>query len=121
MLHLYSVFCLLFQDIAKTVKKRKNDLQSSLELMNRIIEEGAISNTHLRMLIDQIIIYDEGGALRIKIILNGDFTNHSDVYDDEGNLIDKIVDSTKSPKVKDFTYAQVLEFSYSPKKLSLNK
>ena len=29
-----------FQDIAKTVKKRKNDLQSSLELMNRIIEEG---------------------------------------------------------------------------------
>ena len=107
-----------FQDIAKTVKKRKNDLQSSLELMNRIIEEGAISNTHLRMLIDQIIIYDEGGTLRIKIILNGDFTNHSDVYDVDGNLIDKIVDSTKSPKVKDFTYAQVLEFSYSPKMLT---
>ena len=79
-----------FQDIAKTVKKRKNDLQSSLELMNRIIEEGAISNTHLRMLIDQIIIYDEGGTLRIKIILNGNFTNHSDVYDVDGNLIDKI-------------------------------
>lgn len=107
-----------FQDIAKTVKKRKNDLQSSLELMNRIIEEGAISNTHLRMLIDQIIIYDEGGTLRIKITLNGDFTNHSDVYDDDGTLIDKIVDSTKSPKIKDFTYGQVLEFSYSPKKLT---
>ncbi len=87
-------------------------------MLNRIIEEGAISNTHLRMLIDQIIIYDDGGSLRIKIILNGDFTSHSDVYDDDGNLIDKIVDSTKSPKIKDFTYGQVLEFSYCPKKLS---
>ena len=107
-----------FQDIAKTVKKRKNDLQSSLELMNRIIEEGAISNTHLRMLIDQIIIYDEGGALRIKIILNGDFTNHSDVYDDEGDLVDSICEPNKSAKFIDLTYAQVLEFSYSPKKLT---
>ena len=107
-----------FQDIAKTVKKRKNDLQSSLELMNRIIEEGAISNTHLRMLIDQIIIYDEGGTLRIKIILNGNFTNHSDVYDDEGDLVDSICEPNKSAKFIDLTYAQVLEFSYSPKKLT---
>ena len=107
-----------FQDIAKTVKKRKNDLQSSLELMNRIIEEGAISNTHLRVLIDQIIIYDEGGTLRIKIILNGDFTNHSDVYDDEGDLVDSICEPNKSAKFIDLTYAQVLEFSYSPKKLT---
>ena len=107
-----------FQDIAKTVKKRKNDLQSSLELMNRIIEEGAISNTHLRVLIDQIIIYDEGGTLRIKIILNGDFTNHSDVYDDEGDLVDSICEPNKSSKFIDLTYAQVLEFSYSPKKLT---
>ena len=107
-----------FQDIAKTVKKRKNDLQSSLELMNRIIEEGAISNTHLRMLIDQIIIYDEGGTLRIKIILNGNFTNHSDVYDAEGDLVDSICEPNKSAKFIDLTYAQVLEFSYSPKKLT---
>lgn len=107
-----------FQDIAKTVKKRKNDLQSSLELMNRIIEEGAISNTHLRMLIDQIIIYDEGGTLRIKITLNANFTNHSDVYDAEGYLVDSICEPNKSVKYKDLTYAQVLEFSYSPKKLT---
>ena len=86
--------------------------------MNRIIEEGAISNTHLRMLIDQIIIYDEGGSLRIKIILNGDFTNHSDVYDDEGDLVDSICEPNKSAKFIDLTYAQVLEFSYSPKKLT---
>ena len=67
---------------------------------------------------DQIIIYDEGGPLRIKIILNGNFANPSDVYDDDGNLIDKIVYSTKSAKIKDFTYTQVLEYSYSPKKLT---
>ena len=52
--------------------------------------------------------------------MNGGFTNHSDIYDDD-NLIDKMVDSTKSTKIKDLTYAQVIEFSYSPKKLSLNK
>lgn len=107
-----------FQDIAKTVKKRKNDLQSSLKLMDSIIEEGAISNTHLRMLIDEIIIYDEDGTLRIKIVLNGDFANHFDLYDSDGNLIDTIGNPTACPKFKDLTYSQTIECYHYPKKLS---
>ncbi len=107
-----------FQDIAKTVKKRKKDLQSSLKLMDSIIEEGAISNTHLRMLIDEVIIYDEDGKLRIKIVLNGDFANHFDLYDCDGNIIDTIGSSTKHPKFKELTFAQVLECYHYPKKIS---
>ncbi len=107
-----------FQDIAKTVKKRKNDLQSSLNLMDSIIEEGAISNTQLRMLIDEIIIYDEDGTLRIKIVLNGDFNTHFDLYDSDGNIIDTIGSSTKHPKFKELTFAQVLECYHNPKKIS---
>ena len=53
--------------------------------------------------------------------MNGGFTNHSDVYDDKGELADSICESNKSVKFIDLTYAQVIEFSYSPKKLSLNK
>ena len=107
-----------FQDIAKTVKKRKNDLQTSLKLMDSIIEEGAISNTQLRMLIDEIIIYDEDGTLRIKIVLNGNFNTHFDLYDCDGNIIDTIGSSTKHPKFKELTVAQVLECYHEPKKIS---
>ncbi len=107
-----------FQDIAKVVKKRKKDLQSSLELMDSIIAEGAISNTHLRMLIDEIIIYDEDGTLRIKIVLNGDFANHFDLYDSDGNLIDTIGNPTACPKFKDLTYSQAIECYHYPKKIS---
>ena len=53
--------------------------------------------------------------------MNGGFTNHSDIYDDKGDLVDSICKPNKSVKFIDLTYAQEIEFSYSPKKLSLNK
>ena len=53
--------------------------------------------------------------------MNGDCTNHYDIYDDRRDLVDSICKPNKSVKFIDLTYAQEIEFSYSPKKLSLNK
>ena len=79
----------------------------------------AISNTHLRMLIDEIIIYDEDGTLRIKIVLNEYFYTHFDLYDCDGNTIDTIGEPTKHTKFKELTFAQVLECYHYPKKISV--
>ena len=46
-------------------------------------ENGAISDTSLRMLVKKIIITERKGKLKIKIQLNADFSTHIDFLHDE--------------------------------------
>ena len=78
-----------FEDIETTIKKRKKQMQSSLELIDNIVAEGAISDTHLRMLIDIITVTEKNGELKISITLNGDFRAHFDTYDKFGQIIER--------------------------------
>ncbi len=48
----------------------------------KIIDEGAISNTDLRMLIDEIKIFEVDGKLDVKITFNGKFKEHTLKYND---------------------------------------
>ena len=64
-------------------------MQSSLELIDNIVAEGAISDTHLRMLIDVITVAEINGELKISIMLNGDFRSHFDTYDELGEIIER--------------------------------
>lgn len=58
-----------------TIKKRKAEISNSVEIFNKIIDEGTISDSDLRMLIDKIEISEKGDKLDIKIILNGKLEN----------------------------------------------
>lgn len=64
-------------------------MQSSLELIDNIVAEGAISDTHLRMLIDIITVTKINGELKISIMLNGDFRSHFDTYDELGEITER--------------------------------
>ena len=55
------------KDIENTVKERKKQMKKSVELLDGIIADGAISDTHLRMLVDEIVIYEKNGKLDIQI------------------------------------------------------
>ena len=55
------------KDIETTVKERKKQMEKSVELLDGIIADGAISDTHLRMLVDEIVIYEKNGKLDIQI------------------------------------------------------
>lgn len=57
------------KDIENTVKERKKQMKKSVELLDGIIADGAISDTHLRMLVDEIVIYEKNGKLDIQITL----------------------------------------------------
>ena len=78
-----------FDDIESTIKKRKKQMQSSLELIDNIVSEKAISDTHLRMLIDTITVSEKNGELKISITLNGDFRAHFDTYDELGEITER--------------------------------
>lgn len=54
------------KDIEATVKERKKQMKKSVELLDGIITDGAISDTHLRMLVDEIVIYEKMESLIFK-------------------------------------------------------
>ena len=67
-----------------TIKKRKAELKNTLEIMEEIVAEGAVSNSNLRQLIDKIVIYETADGLDIRIGIQADFTTHMKIYDGEG-------------------------------------
>lgn len=78
-----------FDDVEATIKNRKKQMKSSLELIDNIVAEGAISDTHLRMLIDVITVTEINGELKISITLNGEFRSHFDTYDELGEITER--------------------------------
>lgn len=76
-------------DYNSTIKKRKAEMKDSVEIIEEIIKEGAISDANLRLLVDKIIITEKNQKLKIKIKLNAKFQRHKDCYDDNGNLTEK--------------------------------
>lgn len=76
-----------YKDVEKTIKERKKEIKKSIELIDSIIADGAISDTHLRMLIEEIIITETEGKLTVRFVLNGSYRIHLDYYDEEGEMV----------------------------------
>jgi len=71
----------------ETVKQRKKDMKKSIDLLDNILKDGHISDPHLRMLVEEIRIFQTDGKLRVVITLNGAFRTHFDSYDENGEMI----------------------------------
>ena len=76
-------------------------MRNSMQLLDGIIEDGAISDTHLRMFVDKITVSEINGELKISITLNGDFSTHFDTYDELGQITER--------------YAEIWWFPYEEK------
>lgn len=77
-------------DYNATIKKRKAEMKESVDLIEQIIQEGAISDANPRLLVDSIVISEKDKKLHIKINLNAKFERHKDCYDEEGNLTESV-------------------------------
>ena len=77
----------IWRNVDATIKKRKSEVKKSIELIDSIVADGAISDTHLRMLVEQIVIYETDSKLRVQIMLNGEFRRHFDYYNEDGKMI----------------------------------
>jgi len=62
-------------------QKQKTEMKHSEELIDKIIEYGAISDTNLRMLVDEIQITEKDKKLNITITLKSEFGRYFDFYD----------------------------------------
>ena len=71
------------KNFEETIRKRKAEIKSGIDMLDEIISEGAISNTHLRMLIKEILIAEVDGKLRIKIQMKAKFSSHIDFIPDD--------------------------------------
>ena len=78
-----------YRDMDAAFKKKRAESKKSLSLLDEIIENEGISDTHLRMLVDQIIVSELDGKLDIEICLKAAFRGHYDIYDDFMTLIDR--------------------------------
>ena len=65
-------------------------MKESIDLIEQIIREGAISDANLRLPVDSIVISEHDKKLQIKINLNAKFERHKDCYDEEGNLTESV-------------------------------
>ena len=76
------------RDYESTVRKRKKEMDSGLALFDQILDESAVSNANLRLLIEEIVVYEKGGELSLTVKLKAPFRRHLDVYED-GELTDR--------------------------------
>jgi len=58
-------------------------------LIEQIVTDGAISDTNLRMLVEEIIITEKDKKLDITIVLKAEFRRHMDFYDENGEITEK--------------------------------
>ena len=83
----------------ETIKRRKAEMKSVIEMMDEIIAKREISDAHLRMLVEKIIIHEQEKKLRIEICLKADFRQHIDFYDENGQITDKAFEMIVQPDV----------------------
>ena len=74
-------------NMEQTIKKCKKEIKESINILDGIIAEGAISNVNLRLLVKEIIVLDmENNVLAPVIVMNAPFGEYGEVFDDDGNV-----------------------------------
>lgn len=74
------------KNIDDTIKKRKADIKQSIDLIDEIVASDGISNTHLRMLVEKILIREKEDGLSLEIILKAPFLQKVNEYDENGEI-----------------------------------
>ena len=78
---------ILIENYSETIKKRKQEMKSTIDMIDEIVKEGAVSDANLRIMVDKILIGEDDDGLHITINLNADFKSHLQLFDSNGNLL----------------------------------
>ena len=68
-----------------TIKKRKAEIKEGIDMLDEIVAAGAVSDAHLRMLVEEIVINEKKGKLKIKIKMRAKFSSHIDFIPNEND------------------------------------
>ena len=69
------------QDISEMLRSRQAKLKRDISLIDDILREGKMSEAHLRMLVEKILVHEEDGRLDLEIRLKAPFRDHLDIFE----------------------------------------
>ena len=69
------------QNTSEMLRSRQAKLKRDISLIDDILREGKMSEAHLRMLVEKILVHEEDGRLDLEIRLKAPFRDHLDVFE----------------------------------------
>lgn len=69
------------QNISEMLRSRQAKLKRDISMIDDILREGKMSEAHLRMLVEKILVHEEDGRLDLEIRLKAPFRDHLDVFE----------------------------------------
>lgn len=69
------------QNISEMLRSRQAKLKRDISLIDDILQEGKMSEAHLRMLVEKILVHEEDGNLDLEIRLKAPFRDHLDIFE----------------------------------------
>lgn len=69
------------QNISAVLRDRQTKLKRDISMIDDILAEGAMTEAHLRMLIEKIYVQETNGTLSLDIQIKAPFRTHLDVYE----------------------------------------
>ena len=69
------------QNISEMLRSRQAKLKRDINLIDDILREGKMSEAHLRMLVEKILVHEEDGRLDLEIRLKAPFRDHLDIFE----------------------------------------
>ena len=69
------------ENLGKTIRSRQAKLKKDISLLDEILAEEQLSESHLRLLVERIYVYENEGALTLDIQLKAPFCSHTDTYE----------------------------------------
>ena len=78
------------QSISEMLRSRQAKLKRDISLIDDILPDGKMSEAHLKMLVEKILVHEEDGKLDLEIRLKAPFRDHLDIFEN-GERTDSIL------------------------------
>ena len=69
------------QNISEMLRSRQAKLKRDISMIDDILREDKMSEAHLRMLVEKILVHEEDGRLDLEIRLKAPFRDHLDIFE----------------------------------------
>ena len=69
------------QNISEMLRSRQAKLKKDISLIDDILQDSKMSEAHLRMLVEKILVHEEDGKLDLEIKLKAPFRDHLDIFE----------------------------------------
>lgn len=79
------------QNISEVMRSRQTKLKRDIGLIDDILKDGQMTEAHLRMLVEKILVHEEEGEIELEICIKAPFCDHRERFKDG-----KIVEPTEN-------------------------